>query len=262
MRTQCPSCKKTFNVPDDYLNRTGKCTFCGKRFVIANIPQKTDIEEEIPIPQKQRIAPKWHFLSIGIVLLIIAIGIFLLYKYAQFQDNIKRLSDEHIEKVIKFRSEYISLFEVMDAFDEPNRQRIMYETLELFKKAAITSEVGLPIIEEYTRQFADLVKKGYITKEQYDQGLLHMLQYASLYGRECTPKLIRIMSQRGIIEPEKQGAFGRMMVIGAKIAKVSLKEFMDEYEKCLPSFKKMDWTDQKTIEFVAVILAPETPSKK
>jgi hypothetical protein len=157
-------------------------------------------------------------------------------KIAHFFDEIKTRSDEAVQQVQKIREAYKELFQVMDEFSEKGRQALTLETLSLFQKVAITKEEGLPVVSAYVRAFQPVLKRGEITKPQYDQGLEQMLRYAGRQGIAAIPQMIDIMAGWGMVTPQQQGAFRRMVteasqaaglpeeqLVGARLVRVCLQ---------------------------------------
>ena len=127
-------------------------------------------------------------------------------KISQFFSDLKNRCDEAVSKLQNLRKGFEGVFEAMDAFNEKSRKQVTKETTELLRKTSVTPEIGLPVIEQYARQF-----RGKLAPEQYQQGLGGMLGYAARHGGTATPELITLMGGLGMTTPEQQGAFRRQI---------------------------------------------------
>jgi len=183
-------------------------------------------------------------------------------KVAKFFDGIKQKCDEAVRQVQEIRKAYESLFEAMDAFDEKSRQQVTRTTNLILKDVGVTQELGLPIIDEYTRQFKSLVEAGRITQQQYEQGMKEMLGYAARHGGEATKDLISIMSGWGMVTPEQQGAFRRQIAAGAAEVGLRDEDIIEALGRGMPTIKAMGWTPEEAVEKIAVIAAGEVGRKK
>jgi len=183
-------------------------------------------------------------------------------KVAHFFDNIKKLSDEHIEKIKQMRVAYAELFEVLDAFDEKSRQQVTAEATRAFKKAAITEAEGLPVYTAYERQFQPKVKAGEMTKAEFEAGRQHALEYASLYGGPATAELVRLMAGLKINRPEEQAKFGRMVTAAGGAAGMTHEETVQVMQRSMSKLQMMGWSPQKSLEMLMTIAAGETGRQK
>jgi len=183
-------------------------------------------------------------------------------KVAKFFDTIKQRSDEAVREVQTLRAAYTDLFEALDAFDEKSRQKVTKTTNLLLQETGVTKEIGLPVIDAYTRQFKAMVDTGQITQEQYNQGLRDMLGYAERHGGEATKDLVAIMSGWGMITPEQQGEFRRMIAAGAQQVGLTDQDVIDALGRGMPTIKAMDWSPQQAVETIATIAAGEVGRKK
>jgi hypothetical protein len=178
-------------------------------------------------------------------------------KVAKFFDDLKARCDEAVRSAQSIRKEYADLFEAMDAFDERSRRRVTLETTGLLKETAVSKEIGLPIINAYTRQFRELVKSGQITEEQYQQGLKETLGYGERHGGVATPELITLLRGWNIITPEQQGIFRRQISAGAAASGLTDAELIEALGRSVPTAKAMGWTPAQTISAVATIASGE-----
>jgi hypothetical protein len=183
-------------------------------------------------------------------------------KVAQFFDNLKTRCDEAVSNVQGIRKEFTELFEAMDAFDERSRKKVTLETTKLLKETSVSKEIGLPIVNAYTRQFRGMVESGQLTEEQYQQGLKETLGYGERHGGAATAELITLMRGWGIATPEQQGAFRRQITVGADVSGQTEAELIEELGRSVPTAKAMGWTPAQAIEAVAVIAAGEIGRKK
>jgi hypothetical protein len=183
-------------------------------------------------------------------------------KVAEFFDNVKTKTDEAVRSVQVLRAAYTDLFEALDAFDEKSREAITKQTSLLLQQTAVTKELGLPIINAYTRQFGGLVKSGELTQEQYDRGLKEMLGWGVRHGQEATPELITIMKGWGMNKPKQQGEFRRMISAASQGSGMTDEEIIESLSRGMPTIKAMGWTPQKSLETVATIAAGEVGRKK
>ncbi len=183
-------------------------------------------------------------------------------KVAKFFDNVKTRTDEAVREVQELRAAYTDLFEALDAFDEKSRKAVTKATNVLLQQTGVTKEIGLPIIDAYTRQFKGLADTGQITQEQYNRGLKETLEYGERHGGSATKDLVAIMSGWGMVTPEKQGEFRRMISAGAQQVGLTDEDVIDALGRGMPTIKAMDWTPQQAIETIATIAAGEVGRKK
>jgi len=183
-------------------------------------------------------------------------------KVAKFFDTVKTRSDEAVREVQEIRAAYESLFEALDAFDEKSRQATTKATNLLLQKTGVTQEMGLPVVNAYTRQFKSLVGTGQITQQQYDQGLQGMLGYAARHGGEATTELISIMRGWDMVTPQKQGEFRRMISKGAQITGLTDEEVIGALGRGMPTIKAMGWTPEQAVANIALLASGETGRKK
>jgi len=196
------------------------------------------------------------FAAIAIVVARVAV------KVAKFFDNLKTQSDEAVRNVQKLRAGYESLFEALNAFDEKSREAITKSTNLLLEQAAATKEIGLPVINAYTRQFKELVETGELTPEQYSRGLEEMLGYAERHGGEATADLIAMMKGWGMTTPEKQGEFRRTIATGAQAAGLTDAEVIRALSRGMVTIRAMGWQPSEAVETISVLAAGEAGRKK
>jgi hypothetical protein len=164
-------------------------------------------------------------------------------KVAKFFDTIKQRCDEAVQQVQEIRAAYDSLFEAMDAFDEKSRQAVTKTTERLLQETGVTREIGLPVVDAYTRQFKSLVEEGRISQEQYTRGLKEMLGYAARHGGEATKDLIMIMSGWG----EEKQYMAEVRKIGAERQKrLQIEEPVRQYFR-----EKLQWGEAAEKEYAA-----------
>jgi hypothetical protein len=183
-------------------------------------------------------------------------------KVGKFFDNIKARTDEAVRDVQDLRKAYTDLFEALDAFDEKSRQAVTKATNLLLQETGVTEEIGLPVIDAYTRQFKALVDAGQITQEQYDRGLKETLGYAERHGGGATKDLVAIMSGWGMVTPEEQGEFRRMIAAGAQQVGLTDEDVIEALGRGMPTIKAMGWSPQQAIETITTIAAGEVGRKK
>jgi hypothetical protein len=183
-------------------------------------------------------------------------------KIIKFFDNIKTRTDEAVREVQELRAAYTDLFEALDAFDEKSRKAVTKATNVLLQQTGVTKEIGLPVIDAYTRQFKALVDTGQITQEQYNRGLKETLEYSERHGGAATKDMVAIMSGWGMVTPEKQGEFRRMISAGAQESGLTDEDVIDALGRGMPTIKAMDWTPQQAIESIVTLAAGEVGRKK
>ncbi len=183
-------------------------------------------------------------------------------KVAKFFDDLKAKCDEAVRNVQSIRKGYTDLFEAMDAFDERSRQKVTLGTAALLKETAVSKEIGLPIINAYTRQFRGMVESGQLTEEQYQQGLKGMLGYGERHGGAATADLVAIMRGWGMATPEQQGAFRRQIAAGAAASGLTDEELIGALGRGMPTIKAMGWTPAQAVETIATLAAGEVGRKK
>jgi len=183
-------------------------------------------------------------------------------KVAKFFDNLKTLCDEAVRNVQGLRKEFAELFEAMDAYDERSRRQITKQTVALLKETAVSKEIGLPIINAYTRQYRDMVESGQLTEAQYQQGLKGMLGYGERHGGVATAELVALMRGWGIVTPEQQGVFRRQISAGAAASGLTDAELIGALGRGMPTIKAMGWTPTQAVETIATIAAGEVGRKR
>ncbi len=183
-------------------------------------------------------------------------------KVAKFFDTIKTRSDEAVRQVQGLRAAYDSLFEALDAFDEKSRQIVTQTTNVLLQQTGVTKELGLPIINAYTRQFKGMVDTGQLTQEQYTQGLTGMLTYAARHGGQATEDLVMIAAGWGMTTPKQQGELRRMIARSAQLSGLTDAQVIGALGRGMPTIKAMGWTPAQAIENIAVIAAGEVGRKR
>ena len=180
---------------------------------------------------------------------------------ATFFDNIKTKADEAVANMRGLRREFDDLYEAMNVFDEQGQRKVTETALTLLQKTGTPKEIGLPIIEVYTRKFKDLVKAGQLTQEQYERGLEEMLSYGAIHGRAATPDLIAMMSGWGMTTPDQQGAFRRQIGAGAEAVGLDEEDIIAALTQGGPTIKAMGWTPGYAVEMIATIAANEAGRK-
>jgi hypothetical protein len=184
-------------------------------------------------------------------------------KAAKFFDDIKTRSDEAVLNVQKIRTAFTELFATMNEFSEKGRQALTLETLALFQKVAITKEEGLPVVSAYARAFQPVLKRGEITKPQYGQGLEQMLRYAGRQGIAAIPQMIDIMAGWGMVTPQQQGAFCRMVTEASQAAGLPEEQLVGAIGKGMPAIEAMGWTpEQAIIETATIARTQKTPRQR
>lgn len=193
---------------------------------------------------------------------IVTAAIAATVKVAKFFDDLKKKSDEAVRNLQSIRAAFTDLFEAMDAFDEKTRMKVTGEAFGLLKEVSVSKEIGLPVINAYTRQFKSLVESGQLTEEQYQQGLKGMLGYAERHGGAATTDLISIMAGWGMVTPEQQGAFRRQIAAGAAASGLTDEELIGALGRGMPTIKAMGWTPEQAVETIATIARGEVGRKK
>lgn len=199
--------------------------------------------------------PIWFIIaSLAIPCIILLAGISFI---TTSRDNAKTSSDAAVRRFDETRKKFAELFYILDAYDEESRVRIMRETFTFFAQAAIPSELGLPVIETYTREFKSLVDKRVLTQQQYDQGLYYILSYAVLHGRTRTPDLIRLLAGWRIIAPEEQAILCRQITAASRYSGLKPDEMIGILTEGLPTIKAMRWSPIQAIEAIATMAVDE-----
>lgn len=183
-------------------------------------------------------------------------------KVAKFFDELKKRSDEAVRDNQTLRNSFTALFEAMDAFDERSRQQVTKDVAALLKETAVSKEIGLPIINAYTRQFRAMVKSGQLTEEQYQRGLRGMLGYGERHGGAETAELIALMAGWGMVTPEQQGAFRRQIAAGAAASGLTDAELIGALGRGMPTVKAMRWTPEQAVATIATLAAGEVGRQK
>jgi len=183
-------------------------------------------------------------------------------KIAKFFDEIKTRSDEAVLKVQSIRDAYKELFEAMDTFSEKSRQVLTLETTALLQRTAVTQQVGLPVVTAYAREFQPLLKTGEMTKQQFEQGLEDTLRYAGRQGAGAVPEMLGIMAGGGMVTPEQQGAFRRMVTEASQAAGLTEEELVGALGRGMPTIKAMGWSPEQALTAVATLAQGETGRKR
>jgi hypothetical protein len=178
-------------------------------------------------------------------------------KISQFFNDLKNRCDEAVTNLQNVRKSFEGVFEAMDAFDEKSRRAVLKQTTELLKKTSVTPEIGLPVIEQYARQF-----KGKLPPEQYQQGLEGMLGYAERHGKMATPELITLMSGFGMTTPEQQGTFRRQIGAVSKASGLTDEDIIAALGRASPATKAMGWKPEETLNYIGTIAAGEIGRNK
>jgi len=179
-------------------------------------------------------------------------------KIAKFFDNIKQRSDDAVRDLQSVRKGFDDLFEAMSAFDEKSRQAVTVGATGVLKEAGVQKELGLPIINEYTRQFRGHVDSGVLSEDQYNEGLTGMLGYAARHGGDSTSNLIQMMSGWGMVTPGSQGDFRRMISNAAAASGLTDSDVIGALGRGGPTIQAMGWTPQQAVENIAVLASGET----
>lgn len=150
----------------------------------------------------------------------------------------------------------------MGAFDEKSRKRVSAGAVSLLKKTSVSTQIGLPISNAYTRQFKGLVESGQLTEQQYQQGLEGILGYGERHGKEATPDLISLMAGWGMVTPEQQGAFRRQIAAGAQASGLTDAELIGALGRGMPTIKAMGWSPEQAVLTMATLASGEVGRKK
>jgi len=193
---------------------------------------------------------------------ILAVVARVAVKIATFFDNIKTRCDDAVRNLQQVRGAFEDLFEAMGAFDEKERKQVSASAVSLLKETSVSKQIGLPIINAYTRQFKGLVESGQLTEEQYQQGLKGMLGYGARHGQEATPELISLMAGWEMVTPGQQGVFRRQIAAGAQASGLTDAELIGALGRGMPTIKAMGWTPEQAVQTIATLAAGETGRKK
>jgi hypothetical protein len=178
-------------------------------------------------------------------------------KISQFFSDLQNHCDEAVAKLQNLRKSFEGIFEVMNAFDEKSQKQVAKETTELLRKTSVTPEIGLPVIEQYARQFL-----GKLPPEQYQQGLEGMLGYAARHGKAATPELITLMSGFGMTTPEQQGTFRRQIGAVSKASGLNEESIITALGRASPTATAMGWKPEEMLNYIGTIAAGEVGRKQ
>jgi hypothetical protein len=178
-------------------------------------------------------------------------------KISQFFSDLKNRCDEAVTNLQNLRKSFEGIFEAMDAFDEKSRKQVTKETTELLRKTSVTPEIGLPVIEQYARQF-----RGKVPPEQYQKGLEGMLGYAARHGGVATPELITLMSGFGMTTPEQQGTFRRQIGAVSKVSGLNEESIITALGRASPTATAMGWKPEEMLNYIGTIAAGEVGRKQ
>jgi hypothetical protein len=188
---------------------------------------------------------------------IIATVSHLAGKISSFFSDLQNHCDEAVAKLQNLRKGFEGIFEAMDAFDEKSRKQVFKENTELLRKTSVTPEIGLPVIEQYARQF-----RGKLAPEQYQQGLEGMLGYAARHGKMATPELITLMSGFGMTTPEQQGTFRRQIGAVSKASGLDEENIITALGRASPTATAMGWKPEEMLNYIGTIAAGEVGRKQ
>lgn len=178
-------------------------------------------------------------------------------KISNFFSELKNRCDESVTKLQNLRKGFEGVFEAMDAFDEKSRKQTTKEITGLLKKTSVSSETGLPVIEQYARQF-----RGKLSPEQYQQGLEGMLGYAARHGGAATPELITLMGGLGMTSPEQQGVFRRQIGAVSKASGLTDEDIITILGRASPTATAMGWKPEEMLNYIGTIAGGEIGRKK
>ncbi|MFA5554908.1 MAG: hypothetical protein WCZ89_02300 [Phycisphaerae bacterium] len=178
-------------------------------------------------------------------------------RVAKFFDTIKTRSDEAVRNIQAVRGAFEELFEALGAYDEQSRERITKSTYQLLQKTAVPEQLGIPIVNAYTRQF-----KSVMPPDAFTAGLEGMLGYGARHGGEATSELIQIMAGWGMSGGREQGEFRRMVSEGAAASGSSDADMIAALSRGMPTIRAMGWSPQKAVSTVAALAAGEAGRRK
>jgi len=174
-------------------------------------------------------------------------------KVASFFDELARRIDEAVRKVKDLRAGYDGLFEAMGAFDERSRRQVVGQSLQMLAETRVSREVGLPVIEAYTRQF-----RGAMASDAFDAGLRGMLGYAARHGGAATSDLVMMMAGWGMTDVAQQGAFRRQIAAAAAETGLTDADVIRAMGRGMPTIQAMGWQPQEAVATIAALAAGET----
>jgi len=183
-------------------------------------------------------------------------------KVASFLNDIEKASDQAVEHLRQVRSEYERLFEPLGAFSEQAQRQVVLDITKLLQETGVGKQVGVPIIDVYSRQFKALVDSGQLTQGQYDEGLRGMLGYGARHGGAATADLIRIMAGWGIRAPQAQGEFRRMIAEASGASGIEDADLIETLGRGMPTIRAMGWTPTEAIGKVSALAAGEVGRQK
>jgi len=174
-------------------------------------------------------------------------------KVAEFFDTMDQRVNEAVRTIQQLRSAYDGLFEAMGAFDEKSRNQTVKDSLQLLLDTRVSKQIGLPVIEAYTRQF-----KGTMSNESFDEGLRGMLGYAARHGGAATGDLISMMAGFGMTDPEQQGIFRRQIASAAAGVGLTDADLIGAMSRGLPTIRAMGWSPSDAVANTAALAHGET----
>ncbi len=183
-------------------------------------------------------------------------------KVANFFDDWKRRCDEAVGKVKEIRVSMNDLFEAMGAVSEKQRSAVTTDTYRLLQETATPENIGIPIINEYTRQYKGLRDSGRMSAADYEAGLKGALGYGTLHGGDATKDLIQMMAGWNMTSAESQGQFRRMIAAGAEKSGLTDAELIGAMSRGMPTIRALGWTPQQAVENVALLAQGEAGMKR
>lgn len=174
-----------------------------------------------------------------------------------FFDDLIKKQEEAINKAESVRNRYKNLFEISGQFTEQGRRQTIQETEKLLQETGTSSAVGLPAIEEYTRQFKDQMKP-----DEYQSGIRQVLGYTARHGGEAMPDLIQLMRGYEMNTPAQQGEFMRTISAAAKQSGMTDSEMINLLGKSAPSSKAMGMSPNQTLSLLSSLAEGEIGRNK
>lgn len=183
-------------------------------------------------------------------------------KAIKYFDDLKAKTDRAVGDVETLRNAYESLFEAVGAFDEQSRENVTKNTALLLQKTGVSKQLGIPIVNEYTRQFRGQVDSGQLSQDDYTEGLEGMLGYGARHGGSATKELVQMMKGWGMNTPDQQGELRRQIAAGAAQSGLTDEDMINSLARSGPTIKALSWTPEQAIENVAILAAGESGRKK
>lgn len=179
-------------------------------------------------------------------------------KVIAFFDQIKTRSDEAVRDLENVRKEFEGIFEAMGAVDEKSRQKVMAESVGIFKEEKVSAAVGIPIAEEWARANKGRITSGQMSKSEYDKGLRTMLNWGALHPGTAAVDLTKMLPGWNV----SADVATRMISATAEKSGLQENDVTEALSRSQSTAQMMGWSLEKTLETIGNVAAGESGRMK